>query len=81
MVASQIGDRIARVRKVVEVECKRDNEHVPIPYLRTVEGTAALWDLTMLPENAIFRNVQVTWTVACFLCHETPLNFILLYPY
>ena len=57
---TRIGDRMASAQIHVGVAYRHEREHVPIPHQPMVETTAVLWDLTLLAENAAFKDVQVS---------------------
>jgi len=58
-VVIQTGSRTVCVRRLVEVGCKHEREHVPIHRLLMAARTAVDWDPKAQPGNATIRRVKV----------------------
>jgi len=61
-VATLLGDLMAHVESLAEVEYKQEQELAPVPNHLMEERTAAVWDPLHLPENAILTHAQVSCT-------------------
>jgi len=59
MAATLLGDLMAHVQRLAEVEYKQEQDLAPIPHHLMEERTAAAWDPLHLPENAILIRVKV----------------------
>jgi len=54
-----LGDLMANVQNLVEVECKLERELAPTRLQRMAVRTAAIWEKASRPENVTRRVAQV----------------------